>query len=1004
MAISGLPKAPRRRITPLSFGDLVPCPFPTVTAAFYHHASSFPSPSPVAVRDLSGVAPRELTYAQLAGHAQALALRLRGLGVQPGQRIPLVIKRGLEMVIGIWAVLSCGAQYVPLDGGVVPDSTIKHVVGQCGEDVVLCLTTTEHRVRSQYPYLTTVLIDQCIDISATGLSQDSWIDLASPDNGCYTIYTSGTTGKPKGVDVTHKNVVNLVCLSPGDLAVRPGTCVGQVLNISFDMAAWEIFACLCNGGTLVLRGSQWEPTIRELDVLICTPTILSKYQPVEYPKIKVVATAGEPTCQALADLWARHAVYWNCCGPTETTIVNTMSRHVVGMPVSIGKPTPNNSIYILDEAGQPAPEGVTGVIWAGGYGVSRGYMGLDSKTNKSFIPDPFLNDGSNMYCTGDLGKWRSDGSIDILGRCDDQVKVKGFRVELDGICSSLASAPGVARSAALLVNGEIHGFIVPPRQNIEAILEHTRKLQPYYAIPAKVHQLGEFPITANGKVDKKALRALAAEPTPGLEAEDKGEKEERPPLDDSSTSDCDTLVETRSISSSTATAVSDTQDLDHDLPNKRLPQPLRGLRHRILIVYRTLFSLVGLLNIGALISIVTLKPGPEWLATLTAANLVMAVLIRQDIVINSLYSLVCSMPLCAPLWMRRRCAKIYHLGGVHSGAGVCAASWLLALTIRSTVAYVKDTGVAADSLATLIVSWLLSVLCCVIVGFAWPSFRKKYHNLFERLHRFLGWTALSLFWVRTILSARDATRVGEDLGLALVRSPGFWMLGVATCSIASSWLLLRRVPVDAVPLSEHAIQLNFNYTVPINGSFTRISTRPLLEWHSFATIPVPDMNPSAFAATPGYSLIVSNAGDWTKACIRNPPTQLWVRGLPTYGVMRIATLFNRIALIATGSGIGPLLGHISQPCCPTQLLWSTPSPEQTFGKKVIYTIRRSIPGAVIHDTKVQGRPDLVKMGYNLAKDFGAEAVIIIANEKITKKVVYGLESRGLPAYGAIWDS
>ncbi|KAG5987304.1 hypothetical protein E4U54_005047, partial [Claviceps lovelessii] len=574
----------------------------------------------------------------------------------------------------------------------------------------------------------------------------------------------------------------------------------------------------------------------------------------------------------------------------------------------------------------------------------------------------------------------------------------GFRVELDGISSSLASAPGVTRATAILVEGEIHGFTVPLGPDVETVLAHITKLQPYYAIPAKIHQLGAFPTTANGKIDKKCLRdiALAAEKKTSID------KEFRP--SSPASSDQMTLAESRrSIStSSTLTVVEEKPDLDKDIPEKNLPKYLRGVRHRVAIVYRFLFSLVGLLNVGALIALILVHPGTgsEWLATLTAANLVLAVLVRQDAVINLLYTVTCSAPKAAPLWLRKRLAKIYHLGGIHSGAGICATAWLLGSTFRSTAAYAeKKTN---DSLATLVISWMLCVLCCGLVGFAWPTFRKKYHNQFERIHRFVGWTALAMFWVRTILSVRDVTAVGDDFGLALVKTPGFWMLGVATCSIASSWFWLRKVPVNAVPLSDHAIVLSFDYTVPVNGSFTRISNRPLLEWHSFATIPVPQQ--SSFTDKPGYSLVVSNAGDWTRECIRNPPTSLWVRGLPTCGVMRIATLFNRIVVIATGSGIGPLLGHIGQPSCPTQLIWSTSNPEKTFGKRVLSTIYESIPDAVIHDTKEKGRPDLVKMGYNLAKDFGAEAVVIIANEKITKKVVYGLETRGIAAYGAIWDS
>ncbi|KAL3953883.1 hypothetical protein ACCO45_011839 [Purpureocillium lilacinum] len=962
-----------RDVESFTRGETVACPFPTLTAAFYHHAATYPCP-------------RELTYRELAGHAQILALRLRALGVQPHQRIPLVVKRGLEMVVGIWAILSCGAQYVPLDGGVVPDSTVRHVVEQSEGEIVLCLASTEHRIRNLFPSLTPVLIDQCMANYPTGaFAADHWIDLATPDAGCYVIYTSGTTGKPKGVDVTHKNVANLVCLYPGGLGVRPGMSVGQVLNISFDMAAWEIFACLCNGGTLVVRGSKWEPTIRELDVLICTPTILSKYHPSVYPKIKVVATAGEPTSQDLADLWATHATYWNCCGPTETTIVNTMSKHIPGEPTSIGRPTPNNTVYILDEKSDPVPVGVAGVMWAGGHGVTRGYVGLESKTKEAYIPDKFAGDGSHMYCTGDLGQWRHDGNIDILGRCDDQVKVK-VRIPCGTRWCLLVAGirAGVTRATALLIDGDIHGFIVPSKQDIESVLQHARKLQPYYAIPTKVHQLDEFPTTPNGKIDKKALRALALEP-------------ERPESPEKTASDCGTLVETRSISStSTLTADPEKFDLSKEIPDKGVPQPFRGLRHRILIVYRTLFSFIGIVNIGALIALLLLHAGPEWLGTLTAANLVTAVLVRQDMVINVLYTIFCSVPKAAPLAIRRRCAKIYHLGGVHSGAGVCATAWLLASTVRSTIAYAQKN--TTDSPASIFVSWVLSLLCCTIVGFAYPTFRKKYHNTFERLHRFLGWTALALFWIRTILSVYDATPAGEDLGIALIHSPGFWMLGIATCSIASSWFWLRKVDVESIPLSDHAIMLNFGYTFPLHTH---------LEAASAGVALVRDYPTAAGerAYEPkGYSLVVSNAGDWTKSCIRNPPTKLWVRGVPTCGVMRIATLFNRVVVIATGSGIGPLLGHISQPSCPTQLIWSTPNPEKTFGKALLDTIFKTIPDAVIHDTKIKGRPDLVKMGYNLAKEFGAEAVIIIANEKITKKVVYGLETRGIPAYGAIWDS
>ena len=592
-------------------------------------------------------------------------------------------------------------------------------------------------------------------------------------------------------------------------------------------------------------------------------------------------------------------------------------------------------------------------------------------------------------------------------------KIKGFRVELDGISTSLASAPGVISAATLLIEGQIHGFLNPNNCSLELILEYLHKKQPYYAIPDEFHLLDGLPVTANGKIDKKALQALVTAPPIDEKAQITIESIPK------SFSEVSTVLnESRPTTSSTNSILSGSTEspgveLLADIPNKITKQPLRGLRKRIMIAYRVLFSIMTLLNLGALTTLILTRPinNAEWLATLTALNLVIGVLIRQDMVINLLYTIFCFVPKTGPLWIRKRCAKIYHLGGVHSGAGICSTLWLLANTIQATIIRcdTKNEGQGAHqkpSLVFLALSWILSVLCSLLVGCAWPSFRKNHHNFFERFHRFAGWTALILFWIRTGFSVRDSTPSDESVGANLLRSPGFWLLGVATCSIASSWLFLKKVPVHSEVLSNHAIQLSFNYDIPVNGSFTRVSRRPLLEWHSFATIPHPrpPPGPTGPGYSPGYSLVVSNAGDWTKQCIERPPTELWVRGVPTCGVMRIATLFNRVVVIATGSGIGPLLGHINLPSCETQLIWSTPSPEQTFGKDMINKIKKTIPDAVIHDTKILGRPDLVKMGYNMAKGFGAEAVIIIANEKITKKVVYGLETRGIPAYGAIWDS
>lgn len=182
------------------------------------------------------------------------------------------------------------------------------------------------------------------------------------------------------------------------------------------------------------------------------------------------------------------------------------------------------------------------------------------------------------------------------------------------------------------------------------------------------------------------------------------------------------------------------------------------------------------------------------------------------------------------------------------------------------------------SVLTITLSLLAWSIFITIVVFAYPTLRKKHHGLFERVHRFGGWAALVIIWVQTISSIRDHRVSSHSLGHAIESAPAFWMLLVITLSISSSWLFLRSVPVDAEVLSNHAVRLHFTYTIPVNGTFTRLLRRPLLEWHSFATVPAPE---AVDGRARGYSLVVSRAGDWTGKQIEKPPTRIWVRGIPS---------------------------------------------------------------------------------------------------------------------------
>ncbi|KAI0057826.1 nonribosomal peptide synthetase 12 [Artomyces pyxidatus] len=1021
-----------------SFGQRRPAPFDCVHHAFEHHALL--QPSAVAVEHLGDT----ISYFELDRSANHLAGRLRVLGVVPGSRVCILAQRSIPLVVGILAVLKAGGAYVPLDGGIVTSSTLNHVLHDSQSTVVLALD--EYRLRLQDCSVPVISLDDVV-LQGGGEIVMKPDDMSNPKDGVYIIYTSGTTGKPKGVDVMHYNVTNLVCLAPGNLGMKPGRRVSQLLNIAFDMAAWEILGSLCNGCTLCIRGKsskEWRAVMKTVDVVIATPSMMIPHQPADYPNIKVVATAGEVCPQALADAWAEQATFINSCGPTEITIVNTTHAHVKGTSLSIGRPTPNNNVYVLDDNMAPLPIGEVGVMWAGGAGITRGYVNLPEKTAERYMLDPFTNDGSMMFNTGDLGRWRADGTLEHLGRVDDQVKVKGFRVELDGVAAAMETCSQVAVAVALLIDSELWGFVTPAGVDIHEVIASTSKIQPYYAVPARFLALTSFPHTANGKTDKRALRELARKelevektvslddieniPTIALHLHIKGNQSgadlesssssiQSPPSIPPSVYDgrclrgnvsISTLPSTdltiaSSNSSTVGSKVSPSalekgnawDGYENDtLPDKTQGKFLRNLRHQVFSLYRRLFGVVFVTNMAIFIwTVVRGSTQTQHLGLIVVSNLFCAILMRQDYVINTFFNMFCAVPTSWPLSIRRVCARVYHIGGLHSGCAISGVVWLILFTVQATREVVNG---GPASIPTVAITYCILALLLGIVTLAHPKVRSLYHNHFEVAHRFLGWSATALVWCQVILLTNDYRRPDQTLGQALIRSAPFWLVLVMSMSIILPWIRLRKVPVRAVVLSNHAVRLYFDYVTPITGSFTRISDSPLMEWHGFATVPEPGKK--------GYSLVVSRAGDWTSKQIANPPKELWVRGIPTFGVLRIVPLFRRVVFVATGSGIGPCAPCILEQRVPIRLLWTSPNVRQTFGDELVDAILEKSPGAVVYDTRAHGKPDMVKLTYRLVREFNAEAVCVISNQKLTRKIVYGMMSRGIPAFGAIWDS
>ncbi|HET7460811.1 MAG TPA: amino acid adenylation domain-containing protein [Longimicrobium sp.] len=465
----------------------------------------------------------ELTYAQLDARADALARRLADRGVGPESRVGVLLERGPELIVSLLAILKAGGGYVPLDPG-YPAARLALMAADAGVRVVI----TRSALRDSVP---AEALAVCVDQADPSAGASAPLrGGATPASLAYVVYTSGSTGRPKGVMVTHENVVQLVC-DTDFVRLGPGDRVAQASNASFDALAFECWGALLNGATLVgigrdtlLSPGAFRDALRDGAVTTLYQTTallnqLSREEPGIFAPLREVLFGGQAAdAESVRRLLrtGRPRRLLHMYGPTETTAWCSWEE-VDGvaddaLTVSVGRPTGNQRVYVLDAALSPAPLGVPGEAYVGGAGVVRGYADRPALTAERFLPDPFAGvPGARMYRTGDRLRWREGGRLEFVGRLDDQVKIRGFRIEPGEVESVLASLPGVHEARVIAREDEpgetrLVAYVVGEAAT-DALRERLRGLLPEYMVPAALVALERIPLTPNGKLDARALPA-----------------------------------------------------------------------------------------------------------------------------------------------------------------------------------------------------------------------------------------------------------------------------------------------------------------------------------------------------------------------------------------------------------------------------------------------------------------------------------------------------------------
>ncbi|NED03705.1 amino acid adenylation domain-containing protein [Streptomyces sp. SID6648] len=469
-------------------------------------------------------------YAELNARANRLARRLIAAGVGPDRLVAIAVPRSVRLIVAVLAVLKAGGAYLPLDPA-YPADRLTHMVVDA-EPVMLLRTEDVTSLRLDVPEF--VLGEAsfeaaCERESGGDVTQDERLAPLCPAHLMYVIYTSGSTGVPKGVAVTHSGVADLVSTQARVFGVRPGERVLQWASFSFDAWFWDFTLALLNGGALVMAeqhdlmpGESLRETMlkHRVDHAVMPPVALGITDSEGLLIGGTITSTGDVCTRSLAAEWSKGRRLYNGYGPTEVTVGASIGGPIDGIQedVSIGTPWDGGTVYVLDGSLGDLRDGTDGELYLAGSGMARGYLNRPGLTASRFVADPYGPPGSRMYRSGDRGRRGPDGELFFTGRVDNQVKVRGFRVELGEVEARLESHRAVEIVVAV-VSGEdassqrIVAYVKPSARHEvteDQLREHAREALPEHMVPSAVVMLDRFPTLLNGKIDRRELEERAA--------------------------------------------------------------------------------------------------------------------------------------------------------------------------------------------------------------------------------------------------------------------------------------------------------------------------------------------------------------------------------------------------------------------------------------------------------------------------------------------------------------